>query len=281
MDGLFLIGDFCFRLCWPEELALPENFMLFRTAAGEPEYSYRIQLTDRLPEPEGELIAQRPDIRVFLNHGLESRVIGVKGGDFYACYRETTEHSAEIALLRLEAENMRFDVMFTSLLALERRMARKDALILHCAYIRHQGEAILFSAPSETGKSTQADLWEKYRGSRTVNGDKALLQCVNGRWTARGWPVCGSSAICENLSTPIRAVVMLSQGQEDELRRLSPREAFTQLYSQITVNTWNRDFAGKNMALIEELIARVPVFHLRCTISENAVRCLEKEIYPG
>ena len=281
MDGLFLIGDFCFRLCWPEELALPENFMLFRTAAGEPEYSYRIMLTDRLPEPEGELIARRPDIRVFFNHGLESRVIGVKGGDFYASYRETTERSAEIALLRREAENMRFDVMFTSLLALERRMARKDALILHCAYIRHQGEAILFSAPSETGKSTQADLWEKYRGSRTVNGDKALLQCVNGRWTARGWPVCGSSAICENLSTPIRAVVMLSQGQEDELRRLSPREAFTQLYSQITVNTWNRDFAGKNMALIEGLIARVPVFHLRCTISENAVRCLEKEIYPG
>ena len=281
MDGLFLIGDFCFRLCWPEELALPENFMLFRTAAGEPEYSYRIMLTDRLPEPEGELIARRPDIRVFFNHGLESRVIGVKGGDFYASYRETTERSAEIALLRREAENMRFDVMFSSLLALERRMVQKDALILHCAYIRHQGEAILFSAPSETGKSTQADLWEKYRGSRTVNGDKALLQCVNGRWTARGWPVCGSSAICENLSTPIRAVVMLSQGQEDELRRLSPREAFTQLYSQITVNTWNRDFAGKNMALIEGLIARVPVFHLRCTISENAVRCLEKEIYPG
>ena len=281
MDGLFLIGDFCFRLCWPEELALPENFMLFRTATGEPEYSYRIQLTDRLPEPEGELIARRPDLRVFFNHGLESRVIGVKGGDFYACYRETTERIAEIALLRREAENMRFDVMFTSLLALERRMVQKDALILHCAYIRHQGEAILFSAPSETGKSTQADLWEKYRGSRTVNGDKALLQCVNGRWTARGWPVCGSSAICENLSTPIRAVVMLSQGQEDELRRLSPREAFTQLYSQITVNTWNRDFAGKNMALIEGLIAWVPLFHLRCTISENAVRCLEKEIYPG
>ena len=281
MDGLFLIGDFCFRLHWPEELTPPDNFMLFRTAAGEPEYSYRILLSDRLPEPEGELIAQRPDIRVFSNHGLESRVIGVKGGDFYACYREITERSAEAVLLRREIQNMRFDVMFSSLLALERRMVRKDALILHCAYIRHQGEAILFSAPSETGKSTQASLWEKYRGSRTVNGDKALLQCVNGRWTARGWPVCGSSAICENLSTPIRAVVMLSQGQEDELRRLSPREAFTQLYSQITVNTWNRDFAEKNMALIENLVARVPVFHLRCTISENAVRCLEKGLYPG
>ena len=34
-------------------------------------------------------------------------------------------------------------------------------------------------------------------------------------------------------------------------------------------------------ASLETLIARVPLFHLRCTISENAVRCLEKEIYPG
>ena len=30
--------------------------------------------------------------------------------------------------------------------------------------------------------------------------------------------------------------------------------------------------------LIEGLIARVPVFHLRCTISENAVRCLEQAL---
>ena len=71
---------------------------------------------------------------------------------------------------------------------------------------------------------------------------------------------------------------MLSQGREDQVRRLSPGEAFAQLYSQITVNTWNRDFAAKNMALIEGLIARVPVFHLRCTISENAVRCLEQAL---
>ena len=77
---------------------------------------------------------------------------------------------------------------------------------------------------------------------------------------------------------PKTAVVMLSQGREDQVRRLSPGEAFAQLYSQITVNTWNRDFAAKNMALIEGLIARVPVFHLRCTISENAVRCLEQAL---
>ena len=278
MDSLFQIGDFCFRLVCPGELVPPPDFMLFQTGEGEPEYSYRIRLTGCLPEPEGECIAERPDLRVFSDGSRESRLIGVKGGDFYAFYRETSGQSAQIDLLETEMENMRFEVMFTSLLALERRMVQKDALILHCAFIRHQGEAILFSAPSETGKSTQAGLWEKYRGSQTVNGDKALLQCVSGRWTAEGWPVCGSSAVCNNQSVPIRAVVMLSQGQEDQVRRLSPGEAFAQLYIQISVNTWNRDFAAKNMALIEGLIARVPVFHLRCTISENAVRCLEQAL---
>ena len=55
---------------------------------------------------------------------------------------------------------MHIDPMFTSLLALERRLVKKNSMILHCAYVEYQGEAILFSAPSETGKTTQANLWK-------------------------------------------------------------------------------------------------------------------------
>ncbi|WP_370839368.1 hypothetical protein [Intestinibacter bartlettii] len=33
-------------------------------------------------------------------------------------------------------------------------------------------KGILFSAPSGTGKSTQADLWEKYENAEIINGDR-------------------------------------------------------------------------------------------------------------
>lgn len=51
------------------------------------------------------------------------------------------------------------------------------------------------------------------------------------------------------------------------------------LFSQITVNRWNRESAARTLDLTEELIGQVPVLHLDCTISENAVDCLEKVLY--
>ncbi|HJC90138.1 MAG TPA: hypothetical protein H9695_04100 [Candidatus Mediterraneibacter excrementigallinarum] len=260
--------------------------MKFELEMGNPEYTYHIEVSACLPRPEGRLIAQRPDLTVFRKEdspegqGLESRLIGVKGNpDFYACYREVSADRAEVTLVRDRIAELHIDPVFTSLLALERRQVRKDSMVLHCAYVEYQGEAILFSAPSETGKTTQANLWEKYRGSRTVNGDRSLLGKIDGRWTAQGWPVCGTSEVCNNEALPIKAVVMLSQAKENRAERLTPGHAFPLLYSQITVNKWNTEDHIHTMDLIEDFLGSVPVLHLGCTISEEAVVCLEDVLY--
>ncbi|MBR5220221.1 MAG: hypothetical protein IKV66_04460, partial [Clostridia bacterium] len=172
------------------------------------------------------------------------------------------------------------DPVFVSLLALERRQIQFDAFVLHCAYIEYQGKAILFSAPSETGKTTQGNLWEQHKGAKTINGDRALLQKVNGCWTARGWPVCGSSEICNNIAFPIHAVVMLSQGKTDEVASLSAMKAFSQMYSQVTINRWNSVANVRCMDLLEMFVKEIPVLHLSCTISENAVNTLANALYP-
>ena len=151
-----------------------------------------------------------------------------------------------------------------------------DELILPVSFALFEADAV----SSKTGKTTQATLWEKHRGSRVINGDRALLDCIDGRWTARGWPVCGSSEVCHNEDTKIRAIVMLSQGKTDTVERLTPFQAFSQIYSQITINRWNREAQQRAMDLIENLITHVPVYHLSCTISEDAVRCLESALYP-
>lgn len=291
MDKLFRIGDFTFRLCAPEEITPPENFMKFEIRPEDtgslpvPEYTYHIEVSDRLKEPEGKIVARRPDLLVFQQKAekngqmLESRLIGVKGRpDPYAYYREVAPDRAEILLMRDEIQDLHIDPLFTSLLALERRMVWKDQMVLHCAYVEYQGEAILFSAPSETGKTTQANLWEKYRGSRTVNGDRSLLGKTGGRWTAQGWPVCGTSEVCHNETIPVKAVVMLSQAKENRAERMAPGQAFPLLYSQITANKWNTPAHIHTMDLIEDFLGHVPVFHLGCTISKEAVDCLEKAL---
>ena len=285
MDKKFKIGDFLFRLVCSLEVLPPENFLKFVWEEGTdqeeaaPEYTYYIEVTDHLPQPEGKVLARRPDLLVFQGETGESRLIGVKGTEgYYACYQELAADKARVLLARDRIQGLHIDPVFTSLLALERRLIARDSLILHCAYMVYQGEAILFSAPSETGKTTQANLWEKYRGSRTVNGDRALLGKRKGRWTAQGWPVCGTSEVCHNEEFPIRAVVMLSQAKENQAHQLPPGRAFPLLYSQITVNKWNMKDHLHAIDLIQELAEGVPVFHLGCTISEEAVDCLEKAL---
>ena len=290
MDRLFRIGDFVFRLICSEEVKPPENFMKFALPAGNiglqgggpgevQIYTYNIEVRDQLPVPSGRQVARRSDLMVYQDGIYECRLIGVKGmEEYYACYRELLAAEAEIVLARAQVGELHIDPMFSSLFAFERRLVRLDSMILHCAYVEYKGEAILFSAPSGTGKTTQANLWEKYRGSRTVNGDRALLGRKDGRWTAQGWPVCGTSEVCHNEDTPIRAVVMLSQAKENHAERMTPGKAFPLLYSQITVNKWNVEDHVHTLDLIEEFLGNVPVLHLGCTISEEAVACLENSL---
>ena len=124
----------------------------------------------------------------------------------------------------------------------------------------------------------EARLWEQYRGSRTVNGDKALLEYDGKMWTANGWPVCGTSEVCENKKLPIGCIVMLSQAKLNQAWRLRPAEAFTSLYGQITMNRWDREELVKNLDLLERLVGKVPIYHLACDISEDAVKTLEQEL---
>lgn len=281
MNKLFQIGSFVFSLICPDVLSIPPNFYLFETKQGVSKYTYQLRVTDKIPLPDGEIIVRRPELTAYQTSTGESRLIGIKGqNSFYACYEEISNQQAEVFLSVKEISELHIDSIFTSLFALERHMIKKDSLILHCAYMVYQGKAILFSAPSGTGKSTQAELWKQYRGSRIVNGDRALLRKIDGAWSACGWPVCGSSDICESEDTPLYTIVMLRQGETNHIERLSPIQAFAQLYAQITINQWNPAFVQRAMELIEDLIGQVPVYQLTCTMTEDAVKCLEQAIFP-
>ena len=71
---------------------------------------------------------------------------------------------------------------------------------------------------------------------------------------------------------------MLSQAKTNQAWRLRPAEAFTSLYGQITMNRWDREELVTNLDLLERLVGKVPVYHLACDISEDAVKTLEQEL---
>ena len=216
MNQNFQIGDFCFRIAADDTIPVPGNFMKFTAdPASIPVYTYHMHVEEELPAPIGRLIVERQNMRIYLTEIGEERYLSNYTPDsFWGYYREISESESDITIRRAELTMLQYDTCFASLLMLEKQMIQRDSMILHSAYIVYQDEAILFSAPSQTGKSTQAALREKYRKSYTVNGDRSLLRKINGRWYACSWPVCGSSGICNIKDTPIHAIVMLRQGKK-------------------------------------------------------------------
>ncbi len=275
---LYQIGGFIFEITYDTRITFPIMFQKFQIHEGIPEYHYEMYVVEELPPLQGKIIIERDDIKIASTEIGENRYLGTHDGTFHTYYEEIANNQANIYLLESYLSWLYIDPFFTSLFALERRMIQHNSLVLHCAYMKYQDTAILFSAPSETGKTTQANLWEKYRGSTTINGDRSLLSFENNQLIANGWPVCGSSEVCNNISTPVKCIVMLSQAKENTIQLLKPRDAFIKLYSQITINTWNKDFQNTAMNLIERIMTTVPVYHLECTISEEAVITLEEQL---
>lgn len=275
---------------FPDNMRIPLNMKLFEiscevTACEEVAKVCVLEFVEDLAVVEEKFRLEYPDAKEILRRNMriltasekECRVIYIEGSRVpYAISIEESPKQTYTWVSTAAYGLLEIDPIFVALLGLEKVMIQKDSLILHTAYMCLEGGAVLFSAPSGTGKSTQAELWEKYRGTRTVNGDRSLLMRESDGWYACGWPICGSSGICHNESYPIRAIVMLRQAKENKVRRLGVAESMKKVFAQITINMWNAEFQMKAMDLIQNLISEVPVYELECDISENAVACLER-----
>ena len=198
----------------------------------------------------------------------------------YACvtWPEDSNKAVYCDYVRGKESYMNYSNNICDLIGLETLLMRYRGLMLHAAFIRWQEKGILFTAPSGTGKSTQADLWANYEGAEILNGDRAGLRCIEGCWTAFGLPLAGSSYTYRNENAPADAIVVLRQSPENRIRRLGSTEAFRYLYPEVTVHQWHRPWVEKASSILLDLISHVPVWLLECRPDQGAVQLLKETI---
>lgn len=168
-----------------------------------------------------------------------------------------------------------------NLIHLENFLLEADSLVLHSCYTMYQDKAILFTAPSGTGKTTQANIWKKCYGSEIINGDQGLLQLLNGEWSVQGYPYHGSADECENRSYPLAAVVIVRQAPSDYMEEISGIQKLGLLYSECTVNNWDTEKVNKMLDLLGHLIKKTKVVMLHCTMEDSAAHVLHDYLYGG
>lgn len=193
-------------------------------------------------------------------------------------YRLDDPHDYTIYLQAEDLTRILPQFRLSALFSPERLLLHHSAFQLHASVISWNGNGILFTAPSGTGKSTQADLWKRLEGAQILNGDRAIIRNENDKFRVYGSPYAGSSGIYTNHSVPIRAIVALSQASENSLRPLTAVAAFNQLYRESTVRYWDPEFVDVFSNLLLSLIERVPIYHLACRPDAGAVAILKAEL---
>lgn len=262
--------------------AVGEGFEPFLTHCEDPDFRVTFQQVDELPALSAQVIHEdncyrvHPDgkggyVRSFFDAPRDMTPYAVGTYD-YGNREIRVEYLEKGAHCVSQMHNSFFHLGFESLLIHEKR------LCLHAACVRTPLGGILFSGHSGIGKSTQADLWCRYRNGKLINGDRPILSKTESGWLAWGSPYAGSSRCHINENCPARAIVMLRQERKCSLRRLGQAEAFRAVWSGLTMNSWNGKQVEAAADLTMQLIATVPVFEFGCTPDEQAVDYLEREL---
>ncbi|MCD7946095.1 MAG: hypothetical protein LUF81_05785 [Clostridiales bacterium] len=231
--------------------------------------------------PAGTAQEPKPNLIVWQENGEEGRLYPIgEHPPKLASRLNAAKDRVCITALRSEREQMEKEFRPWFQIHLERVMLYNRALTLHSASIIYRGEAILFTAPSGTGKTTQTDLWHQYReGVADLNGDRTVLQQTGEGWRACGFPIYGSMVRCAQAAVPIRAVVVIRQGEMDKITELSTTEKVAYLYSECTVMRAYPEDVLEAMGLLEEMAAEVRVLKMDCTMEPSAVDTLHQYLY--
>lgn len=150
------------------------------------------------------------------------------------------------------------------------KLLNYDGILLHASAIEKDGCAYLFSAKSGTGKSTHTHLWMKaFDNVRMINDDKPAVRRIGDRFYACGTPFSGKNDESTNVCVPIKAIVFLERDENNSIERISAKSAIPLFMSQ-TVRPSSEKYMIKMLTVLDDLLREIPIFKLKCNISEDA-----------
>lgn len=156
---------------------------------------------------------------------------------------------------------------------------QRHMIQIHSSMIDYQGKGLLFLGPSGIGKTTMAELWNKYKNALIINGDMNFVQETDKCFLGWGTPWHGSSPYCENANVPVHALIVLQQASENSIRELENFEKVQSVSNNIIYPIWLENGMELCLETLDHLLTALPVYELSCRPDEDAVRLTEEKIF--
>ena len=157
-------------------------------------------------------------------------------------------------------------------------LSTRNGLLFHSSLVDYNGNGVMFLGPSGIGKTTQAELWNKYLGAHILNGDMVFVREQEGAFHGYGSPWHGSSPYCMNADVRLRALVVLTQAPDNTLRRCSGLRDLQDVMQQAFLPHWDEAGLSACLDTLDRLLEQVPAYHLACRPDEEAVLLLKNEL---
>ena len=173
-------------------------------------------------------------------------------------------------------EEVRVFADYAEFICLYRKIAEQlpkyDCMVMHGASITYKDSALLFVAPSGTGKSTHIRLWKDVFDDDVdiINGDKPIVSVDDEDTTIYGTPWAGKENWHKNHKAPLNAICILKQSKHNCIKKVYPQEYLPLLLNQVYLPR-DAETLKLTLELFNKLIARIPVYLLECDISQEAV----------
>ena len=147
----------------------------------------------------------------------------------------------------------------------EEAAASKGIISLHASTFVWNGQAFCVTGPSGSGKSTLTKNWLKaVPKSYVLNGDRPIIQLIDGLPFACGAPWSGTENIFINENAPLRAIVEVKKHCLNRIQRLDPRRAYTLLLKRVSKPQWNGEATGAVIEIIAIIVSKIPVYRCYC-----------------
>lgn len=273
----YIFSGLCFEIISETAVEDSNTFPAFR-GEGEPDITVYLN-EGPLPEKKGELLFDSGRAQYYLYEGKEYMYSRYYIGKAHA-YKDFAmrEINGRDITLYMDYDGGLWDSMVFEALGLPDILILNDRILIHSSYIIYNGKAILFAADKLVGKSTQASLWEKHAGAVVVNGDRAILRFEDEKFITCATPFCGSSKISLNLDAPLGAIVLLGQGCENIVEKISGTVAFGEILGKFTYNEWSVNELDKAVSMAQLLSENAPVYRFSCVKDGGAVETLRKRL---
>lgn len=271
------IGGLVIGYQGPEDLLHP-NLQSFLCARDNPEQYWKVLFTPPEPVFKAERIIKTRELEILVS----SKAYIIIPADSSLIPQITVSLDGTMACFYCKApydSKTLMDQLFHAFrypyLIYAQRMG---VFALHSASILYNNKVWLFSASSGTGKSTQADYWNKLYQTPIINGDLNLIHFLRDEPIVSGLPWCGTSEIYSVESFPLGGIVLLKQGATNTIQPLPRDKQQLSVAARLISPTWTAKLLDYNLSFTGKLIEKVPVLRFICRKEPEAAEQLHQYI---